>query len=205
MGDLLVLHGQIELLQPFRDRASHARSANGPPVHAGDVCDPRECARHKHLICTVDLCEAVVQFAAGDVHGGTQLDHRGPGDALHLILGGWGPHLTLSDDEEVDAVAGGHKAVGVQHQRLIRPRLLCLDACCDAVELAVGVPARVLDVRSPSPHMHSEEAQPLSWGCSHSLLPLGQDDDEGLPQGDVGGLVGRGFQTPAHHQPNVDT
>lgn len=32
----------------------------------------------------------------------------------------------LADDEEVGAVAGGHEAVGVQHQRLVSVRLLRL-------------------------------------------------------------------------------
>lgn len=34
-----------------------------------------------------------------------------------------GPDLALPNYEEVGGVAGGHKAVGVQHQPLVRPRL----------------------------------------------------------------------------------
>jgi hypothetical protein len=34
------------------------------------------------------------------------------------------PHLSLAHDEEVDAVARGHEAVRVQHQRLVHTSLV---------------------------------------------------------------------------------
>ena len=47
-------------------------------------------------------------------------------DAMQLVLGGGRPHLATTDAEEVDRVASRHKAMGVQHQRLVSARHLGL-------------------------------------------------------------------------------
>ena len=67
----------------------------------------------------------------------------------------------LDHDEEVDGVAGSHKAVGVQHEPFVGARLVGSHAASDAVELAVRVEGLVLHVRRATAHVHCVQPDAL--------------------------------------------
>lgn len=49
----------------------------------------------------------------------------------------------------------------IQHEPFINASLVCCHACCDTVELGVGVEALILHGRSAPPHMHCCQPQAL--------------------------------------------
>ena len=58
---------------------------------------------------------------------------------FRAMLAARGPHLALRHDKKVRGVAGRHRAVYVEHERLVRPGLERLDEGDDLMQFAVAV------------------------------------------------------------------
>lgn len=105
-----------------------------------------------------------VALLAGHAKSGAESQDVGPRDPWHLVLVGGGPdplHAIHAGnhDKKVCGVAGGHKAVGVEHEGLIRAHCVGLNAGRDAVELGVRVPGGVLHVGGAPPNVAGGQPQ----------------------------------------------
>ena len=114
-----------------------------------------ECAGQECLIRAVSLVERIVFLFHRNVVCAAEVDDLLTGHAVHAVVTSRGPNLSATDDEEVTRIRGVHKAIGIQHQRLISARLFCLKAGDDAVQLRVAVVFRVLRHRQTAHLRHS--------------------------------------------------
>jgi len=81
-------------------------------------------ARKRENNSVYGLAECAMQMCDGQAGGNG--DSTGNRKQQRQWETSFPSHLSLPDDEEVDAVAGGHEALGVQHQSLVHTRLVGL-------------------------------------------------------------------------------
>ena len=101
------------------------------------------------------------------------------------------------------AVAGRDKTLGIEHQRFVRAGLGRLDACGDAIELAVRIELLVLHRRVAAPDMDGEQADAILDRAWQSLLIFRDDHDRRRGYHHPRVLIRRRADTACHHQANV--
>ena len=166
----------------------------------GDRSLGPEGAGEEGLIGTVGLVEREVLFLHRDAVRMAKVDDLLTGHAVHAVIPGRGPNLAPAHDEEVAGIGGVHKAIDVEHQRLIRTGFLRRDAGKNAVKLGVGVQLGVLRHRQAANVRHGRQpdwTRDRRFGMFH-------DDGERWPLlGQRGGLKRAGFHAARDHQAGV--
>ena len=113
------------------------------------------------------LSEGEVQLSDRDAIGTAQLNAVGPCYAWHLVLGGRCPDLPIAHNKEVDAVACGHKPMGVQHEPFICAGSVCLQAAAGGQMPAAGrLLLQPASAESPGSHSEPEPSTEVQYNCT---------------------------------------
>ena len=94
-------------------------------------------AGDESFIGTVDIIKRKGFFAHRDASFTAHADDVAARDAGDALFTRGSPNLTTAHDEEVSGVAGGNKAVRIEHQGFIITSIGRLDASRDAVEFGM--------------------------------------------------------------------
>ena len=126
------------------------------------------------------LEQGIVPLEHRDAVCAAQVDHLLAGHPVHAVIPGRGPNLAPAHDKEIAGIGRVHEPMRVEHQGLVRARLLGLKAGQNAVELGMRIVFRVLAHRQAA-HLRDGRKPDARAGQAIHGLGMFHDDHQRRP------------------------